>query len=886
VLGNEGDRERQSAGDGGDGAPVIVPPFILHSNVARNERDKPTPSRLRAYHAKRRAEGTTEPMGAVPPAAATPAAPVRLFMVHKHAARRLHWDLRLEWEGVLLSWAVPKGFSLDPAEKRLAVHVEDHPLEYADYEGVIPHGNYGAGPSIVWDRGGWIPLEPPAEGLVAGKLMFELRGYKLRGVWKLIRTKGGASPGRDWLLVKRSDAWSRPGVSAFAEESVVSGLTVEELPAARERAQALRDELAHAGARERPVPLASVKPMLAEPIDVPFSDAAWIFELKWDGFRMFAAHEDGRASLRYRRGNEATSLFPEIAKAIAALPYRGFVLDGEVVVTDDDGRPRFQRLQKRAQIRRAADVAKASLADPATYFAFDLLAFEGLDLRGLPLRVRKAALQRLLPARGPVRFTDHVEGDGLALWREIERRELEGMVAKKADAPYRAGRVSDWRKLRMARTGDFAVVGLSPPEGARVGFGALHLAAHDGASWVYVGRAGSGFSEDDLVALPRRLLADRCEDPPCRGPLPSGRGHVWVTPSLAVEVRYKDWTADGLLREPVFLRTREDKPLAECDLPHRAESSDAQATPVAPPAEAGGRDVRLTNLDKVFWPADGFVKRDLVEYYRAVAPVLLTYLADRPVVLTRYPDGIDGKSFFQKNAPAFTPGWVRTERFFSEETQREIDMFVCDDVETLLYLANSGTIPLHIGASRSGATGRPDWCLLDLDPKEAPFAHVIEVALSIRDLCRDLQLPAFVKTSGQSGLHVLIPLGGQLSHAQSRLLAELLARAIVHEHPDRATVARPLAARKGRVYVDFGQNGAGRLMAAPYCVRARPGAPVSTPLLWNEVTPDLDPKRFTIRTVAARLQRLKKDPLREVLSLSPDIAGALAKLEARMGAAE
>jgi bifunctional non-homologous end joining protein LigD len=819
-------------------------------------------------------------MGTTPSTAAGAAA--RVFVVHKHDARRLHWDLRLEWDGVLMSWAVPKGFPVDPAEKHLAVHVEDHPLEYGDYEGVIPEGNYGAGPSIVWDRGSWLPVEPFAEGLAAGKLMFELHGYKLRGAYKLIRTKGGTNPGRDWLLIKAADGWSRAGVAAFPEESVISGLTVEELPEARARAQALHETLVRAGARPRAVPLDSVKPMLAEPVEKPFSKEGWLFELKWDGFRLLAAHENGRVRLGYRRGNDATALFPEITKALGALPYRGLVLDGEVVVADDDGRPRFQRLQKRAQIRRTADVAKASVAHPATYFVFDLLAFEGLDLRGLPLRVRKEALRSLVPQRGPVRFTDHVEAEGEALWGEIERLALEGLVAKKADSPYRAGRSPDWRKLRMERTADFAVVGFSPPEGSRVGFGALHLAAHDRASWVYVGKAGSGFSHEELMAISRDLLADRLKAPPCHGPVPKERGQVWVTPRLVVEVRFKDWTKDGVLREPRFLRLRDDKPLTDCDLLPPTETPPAPEATAATRTESGPREVRLTNLDKVFWPAEGYVKGDLVEYYREIAPVLVPYLADRPVVLTRYPDGIDGKSFFQKNAPEFAPGWVRTERFFSEESQREIDMFVCDDAETLVYLANSGTIPLHIGASRVSASGRPDWSLLDLDPKEAPFAHVVEIALAARALCRDLGLPLFVKTSGQSGLHLLIPLGGQISHAQSKQLAELLARTLAHEHPDRATVARPIAARQGRVYLDFGQNGAGRLMAAPYCIRARPGAPVSTPLKWAEVTKDLDPRAFTIRSVPARLRRLKKDPLRDVLSLAPDLSGALARLDRRM----
>jgi len=837
-------------------------------------------SRLGAYYAKRRADGTNEPMGTMGPEAN---AAERLFVVQKHAARRLHYDLRLELGGVLMSWAVPAGFSVDPKEKRMAVHVEDHPVEYADYEGVIPDGNYGAGPSIMWDRGVWVALEPPEEGLDKGKLLFELRGYKLRGVWTLVRTKRAGSEGKEWLLIKHADAWAHPEPTTFPEESIVSGLLVEELPVAREKADALRAELATAGARVRPVALDSVKVMLAEIGDQPFSHRDWIFELKWDGFRLVAAQEGARVRLSYRKGNEATTLFPEITKAIQALPYRGLVLDGEVVVCDDEGRAIFQRLQRRAQITRAADVARAALVYPATYYVFDLLAFEGLDLRALPLTTRKAALRRLLPTRGPVRFSDHVEADGEGLWREVERQRLEGVVAKKAQSTYRAGRSADWLKLRVEHTGDFVVVGLTEPERSRVGFGALHLGAFDGGQLVYVGRAGSGFDHELLLSLGQRLMADRVAKPTCGGPFPKSRGHIWVTPKVVVEVRYKEWTEDGLLRQPVFLRLREDKPIEECPMPKRSvDEETASAAAAAPPeADPAARQVRLTNLHKVFWPKEGLTKGDLVEYYRAVAPVLLPYLADRPVVLTRYPDGIEGKSFFQVNAPGFTPDWVRTERFFNEEEQHETDVFVCDDTETLAYLANSASIPLHIWGSRITRLPEPDWCLLDLDPKGAPFADVIAVALALRDLCRELDLPVFVKTSGQSGLHLLIPLGGQCTYEQCRGLAQLLAATIVQELPEKATLVRVIEQRQGRVYLDWLQNGHGRLMAAPYCVRAKDGAPVSTPLEWSEVTPDLDPGRFTIRTLPERLARLD-DPMRGVLTESPDLLAALGRLESRV----
>ena len=836
-------------------------------------------SRLGAYHAKRRTDGTSEPMGAATPA---PSAGDRLFVVQKHAARRLHYDLRLEMDGVLMSWAVPRGFSLDPAEKRMAVQVEDHPVEYADYEGVIPEGNYGAGPSIVWDRGRWVALEPPEEGLEKGKLLFELHGYKLRGVWTLVRTKGArqTEPGKDWLLIKHRDAWSHPEPTVFPEESIVSGLLVEELPEARDRAAALRQELKDAGARERAVTVDAVKVMLAEVAERPFSNPDWVFELKLDGYRLLAAQEGGRVRLCYRRGNDATSLFPEIAKAMQALPFRGLVLDGEVVVCDDDGRPVFQRLQKRSQITRSADVARAALAHPATYYAFDLLGYDGLDLRGLPLTTRKAALGRILPPRGPLRLADHVVGEGETLWAEVERRGLEGVVAKKAASTYRGGRSGDWLKLRVLHTSDFVVVGFSPPEGARVGFGALHLAGYDGESLVYVGRAGSGFTQKQLLALSERLKSDRIAAPACAGPLPTGRGHVWVEPRVAAEVRYTEWTEEGLLRQPVFLRLREDKPLQDCAVPRRSVE-EAPAPAVAP--DPAARQVKLTNQGKIFWPEEGYTKGDLVEYYRTVAPVLLPYLKDRPVVLTRFPDGIHGKSFFQVNAPGFTPDWIRTEHFFNEEEQKDVDVFVCDDLDTLMFLANSGTIPLHLWGSRSGRLSQPDWCIIDLDPKTAPFSDVIEIARTVHELCKGLRLPVYPKTSGQSGIHLLIPLGAQITYEQCRALAQLLATLVVQEMPDKATLVRsPIEARGGRVYLDWLQNGHGRLMVSPYCLRPQPGAPVSTPLLWKEVAPGLDPKAFTLRTVPERLARMRRDPMSDVLTEAPDLLAALSRLESRL----
>jgi bifunctional non-homologous end joining protein LigD len=823
---------------------------------------------LDRYRAKRSAERTPEPFGG------SDARP-RLFCVQKHAARRLHWDFRLEHEGVLWSWAVPKGPSLDPAEKRLAVHVEDHPVEYADFEGVIPKDNYGAGAVIVWDKGRWVPLDDPAEGIEKGKLLFELFGFKLRGVFTLVRIKGSA---KDWLLIKKPDGFADATARPLRQESVQSGRTLEQVEQGRGPGDDLSAELAARGVPRGAVSIDDVGVMLAETRDRPFSRQGWLFELKYDGFRLLAARE-GAARLRYRRGHDATATFPEIARAVSALPVDRVLLDGEVVVLDEQGKPDFQRLQRRVQLRRRPDIERAAVELPATLVLFDLLSLADFDLRGLPLRERKDLLRRILPPVGPLRYLDHVEGKGEALFAEIRRMGLEGMMAKRADSPYRAARSADWQKIRIDRTGDFVVVGFTMPQGSRAAFGALHLAVHGSAGLTYAGRVGTGFDDRTLADLRARLDALRRPEPPCAGPVPRGRAHVWVEPRLCCEVRYKEWTDEGLLRQPVFLRLRDDK------APEGCTRQDEPGDP--PPAEEEAprdieRHVAFTNLQKVFWPDEGYTKGDLIEFYRSVAPFLLPYLRDRPVVLTRFPDGIAGKSFFQKDAPGFVPGWLRTERMWSEHAARELDAFVCDDVESLLYLANMGSIPLHVWSSRVGSLERPDWCILDLDPKGAPFAHVVKVARAIRGLCEEIGLPSFVKTSGQAGLHVLLPLSGQCTHEQSRQLAEVLARLVVEVHPDIATVERVVSAREGRVYVDFLQNGHGRTIASPLSVRPQPGAPVSTPLRWAEVGPRLDPAKFTIRTVPARLAR-NADPLRPVLDTKADLVRALGRLSARLG---
>ncbi len=860
---------------------------------------------LDAYRAKRAASQTPEPFGGLGLPDDPDWTKPRMFVVQKHAARRLHYDFRLEWRGTLISWAIPQGPSTDVAEKRLAVMVEDHPVEYADFEGVIPKGNYGAGEVIVWDKGVWLPLEDPDEGFEKGKLLFELRGFKLHGRFTLVRTKRqGQAEMKEWLLIKKPDAWAgADGARYLTPESIYSGLTLEEIQEGSKRAATLRERLVTLGA-----PRARVEGtpdfMLAEDAERPFSDPNFIYELKYDGYRLLVVVEDGRCDLIYRRGSKATDLYPEIARAASLLPFSRLVLDGELVCLDDNARPSFSRLQQRSQLRRTADVAAAAVRLPATLQTFDILGFEDFDLRSLPLVERKAILRDVLPKAGPLRFVDHIPAEGTLFYNEVERMGLEGVMAKRADSKYRPGRSNDWRKLKTDKVADFVVIGMTPPEGSRTGFGALHLAAYtrvpaEGDAppseprLVYAGRVGSGFTEDQLKTYQALLEKDVVADPVC-AIVDEPKGSTYVSPRHVVEVRFKSWSAQSLLRQPVFLRWRDDKPPEECLRPGEdAGVAEEKRESAEAPNVVVDKTVRFTNLTKVFWPVSeanpvAYTKGDLIDYYRNVAPWFLPYLADRPITLTRYPDGIHGKSFFQKDAPPFIPGWMRTERLWSEDTGKELDLIIggdrsSGDLETLLFIANLGAIVLHAWNARASDPARPDWIILDLDPKEAPFEHVISLAQEAKALCDEINLSCFVKTTGSSGLHVLIPTGGALTHEQCKTFAEVLARVIVTRRDTIATIVRIPAHRGGKVYIDFLQNGHGKLLVAPFSVRPLPGAPVSMPLLWSEVREGLTPRQFTIANAIPRLKSLERDPLIGVLSEKPDLLGALGKLGERLG---
>ena len=820
-------------------------------------------------------------------------------------------------DGVLRSWAVPKGPSYDMNDKRLAVNVEDHPLEYGDFEGIIPHGNYGAGGIIVWDRGEWVPLEDWREGLEKGKLLFELKGYKLHGKWTLVKIHKSE---RDWLLIKERDSFVRVPGNVFPEESVLSGLTVEEVKAGTSHISRVRKRLESLGLARTRLDPKTVGVMLAEPAEKAFTSDEWLFELKMDGYRLLACKAGGEALLITRNGNDYTEVFPEIARAVKALPLESCIVDGEVVVLDDSGKPSFAMLQQRGGLSSAVDVKRAAVELPAAFFVFDALSLEDYDLRALPLLQRKQVLAEVVPKLGAVRYLDHIEREGDAFLKQVTVLGLEGVIAKKSDSPYRPGRSPQWLKIKAEQTGDFVIVGFTAPRGHRTGMGALQLADYVNGTLVYAGRAGTGFTEAQLGDIRAMLDSSVRDEPPCEGPvlspgtdpkpsdeIPETKTTTWVEPLHVCEVRFREWTPDGLLRHPAFLRMRSDKRPHDCErqgwqiapeflpgmTPPNANTavvteapaeappaSRVEATPSARPAVQ--KTVSFSNLKKVYWPADGYTKGDLIEYYRAIAPWILPYLKNRPVVLTRYPDGIDGKSFYQKDAPEFAPDWIRTTSIWSNDTQRDIRYFVCDDEESLLYVANLGAIPLHIWASRVGSLEQPDYCVIDLDPKEAPFSDVIRSAQVLRRICESIGLPSYVKTTGKTGLHVMLPLGRQVTYAQSRTLGELLARLVLRELSDIATITRHVTKRGDKVYLDYLQNRHGQLIVAPFIVRPLPGATVSMPLLWDEVDQSLDPRTFTIKTAIDRMATLGVDPVLPVLSQTPNLAKVLEKLSAQM----
>ncbi|HEY8853581.1 MAG TPA: DNA ligase D, partial [Gemmatimonadaceae bacterium] len=731
-------------------------------------------------------------------------------------------------------------------------------------------------------------------GLEKGKLLFELKGYKLHGKWTLVKIKKSE---KDWLLIKERDQWlSSPGVADnFPEESVLSGLTVEEIKSGETPgAQILAALEAEEKAVRVRVDAKKVEAMHCESEDKAFTRDDWVFELKLDGYRLIASKSRGEALLLTRNGNDYTAVFPEIARAVKSLPFDDVIIDGEVVCLDAKGLPSFSRLQQRGRLSSPMEIRRAVVEFPATFYAFDLLAFEDFDLRPLPLVRRKELLKDVVPALGILRYLDHIEAEGEAFLEQVTAMGLEGIVAKKAASPYRKGRSRDWIKIKAERTGDFVIVGFTKPKGSRSHIGALQLADWVNGTLVYAGRVGTGFNDGLLKELHQLLDPIVRSDPLCAGPvrgpgsepltseqIPETGTTVWTDAVYVCEVRYREFTPDGLLRHATFLHLRTDKGPHECErqgFDAGRGKGEAGGGKGDAGSESAQKAVNFSNLKKIYWPEEKYTKGDLVDYYRAVSKWLLPYLANRPIVLTRFPDGIDGKSFYQKDAPVFVPDWIPTVPIWSEDTQREIRYFICDSEEALLYIANMGSIPIHMWASREGSLELPDWCVIDLDPKEAPFSDVIRCAQVLHRICESVGLPDFVKTTGKTGLHIMLPLGRQCTYEQSRMLGELLARCVLRELNDVATITRHVTKRGDKVYLDYLQNRHGQTIVAPLSARPLPGATVSMPLVWDEVNEALDPKAFTIRNAPERMEQLGTDPLLRVLDMKPDLVDILDQL--------
>jgi bifunctional non-homologous end joining protein LigD len=869
---------------------------------------------LERYRDKRDPSRTNEPFGPEhkPSSGLTRAG---RFVVHLHEATRTHYDVRLEIGGTLRSFAVPRGPSLDPDDKRLAVHTEDHPMEYLDFEQVIPEGNYGAGPMIIWDRGRVSYLEAPAEeGLRNGKLDFWLSGFKLRGRFALIETEKRKGPGREdskqWLLVKKKDEFSRKGRDIVREQpySVLSGLDVWELGRKNEIARELEAEAASLGAKQRHLSAERLTPMLCATEPERLDDPERVYELKLDGVRIVADKQGDKVVLRYRNGRSVSVSYPEIAQAVAALAPERVVLDGEIVAFDERGRPSFERILPRIQALRPRDVLKVMAEVPVTYLVFDLLALGEHDLTELPLVERKRLLGKLVRGNGYLRTLDHVD-DGERLYAFAQQERLEGIVSKRRDSPYRPGprRSGDWVKIKLRTSNDFVVIGWLEGKGTRSPLGGLCIASYLGDRLIFRGRVGSGISPREIDDILARLRPLEQPSYPAEGPLPDDlKKAYWVRPELVARIEYQDFTEEGRLRAPVFCEFVDGADPKQCTAAPPDELIEAAAAPrpdaadqetetkgglavdhakakTRPVAKSSPRRVEVSNRDKIFWPDDGYTKGDLVDYYETIAPTLLPFLADRPVVMVRQPDGIRGKTFFQWNVPQGTPSWIRrgTLRDPDDPAGREKTVFLVDDVETLRHIANLGCIALHVLACREATRDQCDFITLDFDLGGQPFSVAVELAHTLKELLDDAGLTGYPKTSGQTGLHVLIPMGPGITFTTGELLAELLGRLVTERHPKVSTMERKRDKRGGRLYVDTEQTGQSRTIVSPYSVRAFPGATVSTPLDWRELSSALDPRRFTIMTVPERIETIG-DPLATLLDQRPDIPQAVAKLGARL----
>jgi bifunctional non-homologous end joining protein LigD len=790
---------------------------------------------LKKYSEKRHFDRTPEPAASEHPKSGGPLQ----YCVQRHHATHLHYDLRLEVGGALKSWAVPKGPTLDPAEKRLAMMVEDHPLEYGSFEGVIPKGNYGAGSVMLWDRGSYDLLGDASaeEQLARGDFKFRLHGEKLTGEFAVVRMKRGK--GNEWLLLKKKDASAQPGWNTEDHAvSVLTGRTQEEIARGLDKKSAKK-------IGKQTVKLPEIgTPMLAQiGKGEPPSGNDWTYEVKWDGVRAICYIQDGQVRMVSRNGNVIDRQYPELSILPHHIKAETAIVDGEIAALDDRGVPSFELLQRRINVADASSVATLARHHPVVFYAFDLLYLDGRDLRGVPLIERKRLLKEVLKPNDVVRYSEHFS-DGKGLFEAARQQGVEGIVGKKASSFYESRRSGDWVKYKVHSSDSFLLCGFT--EGERDHFGALVLGVQNGGKLKWAGNVGTGFDRKTMKSIHDRLLplvTDKCPLKPEKN-LPK-KNVTWVRPELVCEVQFTNRTEDGKLRAPVWLGFRTDigpllmrSPLLDPSLTETTLTID-------------GHRLKFTNLNKVFYPKDGFRKRDLLNYYDAVAPLILPHLKDRPLSLKRYPNGIDEPFFFQKAVAASFPKWLRT------GMAEDICYAIGDNRATLLFLVNLGCIDHNPWMSRMGSLENPDYMLIDLDPQECGYEKIVEAALVVRKKLDRAELESFPKTTGGDGMHIFVPLEPRYTYDQVRSFAELLSTMVAQERPDLFTTPRTVAKReKGKVYFDWMQIGEGKTISAPYAVRAYARAPVATPLAWREVAPRLTPEQFHLGNALARFDRV------------------------------
>jgi bifunctional non-homologous end joining protein LigD len=830
---------------------------------------------LEDYNRKRKFPETPEPKGRL----RSPQNPI--FVVQRHAARRLHFDFRLQVNGALASWAVPKGPPQEIGEKRLAIHVEDHPIEYAKFEGDIPKGNYGAGHVDIWDQGTFETegQESAAAQIERGDLKLRLTGERLNGRFVLVRMRN-SSKGNEWLFIRKSD----PLIVERDFDAKEHLPTKAKSPAA----QRILNPAVLEGSKRAPMP-EQMSVALAEPSEKPFSDPRWLFEIKWDGERALAFLRDGQVELHARSGRDITSEYPELKGIIKQLNARQAVVDGEIVVLNEDGRSDFMRIQSRFGVSNPP--LSLQQKNPVTYYAYDLLYCDGYDLRGVALEKRKDLLRELLRPSDTIRYSDHVIEKGVDLYEIAKERHLEGIIAKRRDSPYVGRRSSHWLKFKIIHDLDVVIGGWTAPRKSRDHFGALLMGLYDGDKLKYVGSVGTGFDQEMLQKTKNALLKLQTSDCPFDATPKVKEATHWIKPQLVARVTYGQWTKDQKLRQPVFLGFQQDREPQDCRIeatpsnhsaapratpkttesshppvvsrknilsdPKKIEKELAQANGESLDIDLDGKKLSLTHLNKLYFTEPDLRKRDVLLYYLRIAPYILPFLKDHPLVLKRYPDGIDGEFFFQKEAPASRPDWLRTVLIYSEERKVEIPYILAGDLADLLYLTNLGCIDHNPWSSRFDDQIHPDYVFFDLDPTaNTDFNAVTTVAQAVYKHLDVLGVRSYLKTSGASGFHIYVPLERKYTYDEARMFAGAIGQKVQAQLPDLVTFERKVNRRKpGTVLIDTVQNAHGRPLAAPYSLRPFRGAPISAPVGPNELTKKLRPQDLNTRTIFTRLQR-------------------------------